>query len=122
MQETSLKGLIQGLSPEQPGVIEGKVMGTSPLSVTLVNDTKMCLSANSLVVPQHLTSYTVGATFKVSATGDTTTVEDHYHKLDNFQLNKGSITIDNSLKTGDVVYLLQFNGGKKFYILDRKGE
>ena len=84
MQETSLKGLIQGLSPEQPGVIEGKVTSTSPLSVTIVNDTKMCLSANSLVVPQHLTSYTV--------------------------------------KIGDVVYLLHYNSGKKFYILDRKGE
>lgn len=56
---TSIKQLIQSLVPDGPTVVEGTVTSESPLSITLKNDTKMVLSANSLVVPRYLTDHQV---------------------------------------------------------------
>ena len=54
-EPTSLKQMFQSMLPEGPSVKEGIVTSTSPLSVTLKNDAKMILSANSLIVPRSLT-------------------------------------------------------------------
>lgn len=146
---TGLKALIQSLIPEAPGVIEGIVTCASPLQVTLVNDSKMILSKNSLIVPRHLTDYMVEVDVQKSAgTLTSKTTKDggehehdggdhdghesgngehtheggkHVHSLSTFSLTGGMLHVYNSLKKGDTVYLLQFNGGKKYYILDRKG-
>nr|DAU59625.1 MAG TPA: Protein of unknown function (DUF2577) [Caudoviricetes sp.] len=146
---TGLKELIQSLMPDMPGIVEGKVTGISPLKITLVNDLKMVLSANSLVVPRHLTDYTISADLRkkdgvllsrtknddgehehsggnhdghVSGDGEHTHEGgEHIHTLSTFELLNGQITVHNALKIGDIVYLLPFNGGKKYYVLDRKG-
>ncbi len=146
--ETGLKELIQSLCPEAPSVIEGMVTNDSPLQITLVNDAKMILSKNSLVVPRHLTNYMVevdieknkGVLDSVTKTGEGEHTHDggshgghesgdgahthdggkHLHSLDTFSLTTGLMTVHNALKKGDIVYLLQFNNGKKYYILDRK--
>lgn len=145
-EETSLKQLFQSLIPEGAGVVEGKVTSANPLTVTLANDSKMVLSENSLIVPKHLTDYTTTADISGgSLTGNTTTSGSHTHdegtheghtdgdgshthnggkhshNLSSFSVSGASITIHNSLKQGETVYLLAFNNGKKFYILDRKG-
>ena len=49
---TGLKQLFQSMCPEGPSVVEGIVTNVSPLQVTLVNDSKMNLGENSLVVPR----------------------------------------------------------------------
>lgn len=146
---TGLKELIQSLMPNVPGVVEGKVTGISPLKITLVNDLKMILSENSLVVPRHLTDYTVYADVSKgkgvlssqtqkdagkhehsggkhdgheSGNGEHThTGGEHIHTLSTFELKSGKITVHNALTIGDIVYLLPFNCGKKYYVLDRKG-
>lgn len=146
---TGLKQMIQSMFPEVPGVIEGIVTNASPLQVTLVNDSKMILGMNSLVVPRHLTDYMVEVDLQKSAgslvsvttkdggkheheggkhegheSGDgehTHEGGEHVHSLSTFSLSSGMLHVYNSLKKGDTVYLLQFNSGKKYYILDRKG-
>lgn len=44
---------------------------------------------------------------------------EHIHELDTFSITKGTITVHNSLKKGEKVYLLSLNKGAKYYILDR---
>ena len=134
---TGLKQLIQSLIPDGPSVKEGIVTSTSPLSVTLRNDAKMILSANSLIVPRSLTDYqvevdleTAGGTLssKTKKDGKHTHAElsgtedgAHVHSLSSFSVKDGVLMIHNALKKGDTVYLLAFNNGKQYYILDRKG-
>lgn len=44
----------------------------------------------------------------------------HTHHLISFSLKNGTFTVYNALKVGEIVYLLRYNDGKKYYILDRK--
>lgn len=133
---TGIKELIQSLAPEAPGVIEGTVTNTSPLQVTLANDSKMVLGKNSLIVPRYLTDHTVNVDVQKNAgVLDSKTADGgehnhndggdedgkHVHTLSTFSLVGGTLRVYNSLKKGDTVYLLKFNGGKKYYILDRNG-
>ncbi|MCL1859030.1 MAG: DUF2577 family protein [Oscillospiraceae bacterium] len=44
----------------------------------------------------------------------------HVHDLSGFNIYKATMKFYNALKTGDTVYILSFNGGKKYYILDKE--
>ena len=57
--QTSLKQMIQSMSPDGAGVLLGAVTYVAPLEITLTNDAKMILSANSLIVPEHLTDHEI---------------------------------------------------------------
>lgn len=122
---TGLKQIFQSMIPDGNGVIEGFVTEANPLKVTLANDSKMILTANSLIVPRHLTDYMVEVDIeKVDGELVSETTEGggrHVNELSTFSLSSGMLHVHNALKNGDTVYLLQFNGGKKYYILDRKG-
>lgn len=136
--QTSLKQLIQSLMPDSPGVVEGTVTNASPLEITLTNDDKMTLSANSLTVPEHLTDREIEV--DIMADGGIlhapTGAEDekgehehpavkkggrHGHELEGFQLTGGKLVLHAGLKAGEIVYLLSYNRGKKYYVLDRRG-
>ena len=134
---TGIKQLIQGMMPEGAGVVEGTVTKESPLEITLINDSKMKLSRNSLVLPEWLTDWKKKADIVLadgsidSKTGKEPGVGSHaghiagdgshVHELKTFNIYKANITVYNHLKVGDMVYLLSFNEGKQYYILDRKG-
>ena len=45
----------------------------------------------------------------------------HTHELKGFQLTGGKIILHTGLKAGEIVYLLSYNNGKKYYVLDRRG-
>ena len=125
-EETSLKQMIQNMCPEGPSVIEGTVTSASPLKITLTNDSKMVLTANSLIVPRHLTNYKTSISggniqnyYYVGSGENASTVPvspSHVHAI-----GKVSVTVYDALQTGDTVYLLAFNNGKQYYVLDRKG-
>lgn len=131
----SIKQLIQQITATEDGsVIEAKVIGVGPLKVQATNDAKLILNEASLVVPRHLTDYTTTATYTLGKGSiDSITEGDgshgghvsgdgkHNHHLVTYTLTKGTITVHNALKIGEVVYLLRYNGGKKYYILDRRG-
>ena len=103
---TSFKQLFQGYIHENSGVFEGTVTRASPLEITLVNDAKMIIDDNSLVLPRHLTDYTTTADITQDGGG---------------QMLDVTIKIKNALTVGEMVYLLQFNE-KQYFILDRKEE
>ena len=100
---TGLKQLFQSMCPEGPSVVEGIVTNVSPLQVTLVNDSKMNLGENSLVGPRCFQDYTIVVDIPQAG------------------LEQTPVTVHNALKQGEVVYLLAFKNGKKYYLLDRKG-
>ena len=130
----SIKSLIQSFTRSEDGsVFEAKVIAVDPLKVQASNDDKLILNAGSLVVPRHLTDYTTQMTYTLAGgTLDSETCNDgahgghlggdgaHINHLRTFTLTKGTMTVYNALKVGETVYLLRYNGGKKYYILDRK--
>lgn len=125
--QTSLKQMIQSMSPDGAGVVEGTVTNASPLEITLTNDAKMILSVNSLIVPEHLTDHEIEADIMkddgalYAPTGAEDEKGEHTHELKNFQLTGGKIILHTGLKAGEIVYLLSYNNGKKYYVLDRMG-
>lgn len=119
----------------------GTVTSVSPLKIK-IND-ELILPESVLIVPEHLTDYTVGVSFN----WDTHTVSNHSHSYSG-SVNSGgdpahghsfsgntkeagshkhtlssdgdkSITIHNALQLGDMVSLIRTQGGKQYYILDR---
>jgi len=136
--ETSLKQLIQGMMPEGAGVVEGSVSNESPLKITLANDATMILSENSLIIPEHLTDHEVevdiigGEGVLYAPTGgekdggshEHPGIEkggQHSHELERLHLTGGKMVLHTGLKEGEIVYLLRYNSGKKYYVLDRRG-
>ena len=132
----SIMALIRGATMSEDGsVIEAKVIGVGPLKIQATNDDKLILNAGSLVVPWHLTDYTTKMTYRLDkGTLDSETYNDgahgghvggdgtHVNHLKTFNLYKGTMTVYNALKVGDMIYLLRYNDGKKYFILDRKEE
>lgn len=113
---SGVKQLIQSMIPDSASIIEGIVNSANPLSITLVNDAKIELGGDSLVVPQHLTDYSVRVNFEGAADGNVSS-GDHITSI----RYSGIINFRNALKNGEKVYLLQINCGRKYFVLDRKG-
>ncbi len=74
----------------------GKVVSVNPVKVRISN--QLTLPSSLLVIPKHLTKYTVPIT------------------IDN---ESKTITINNSLKVGDKVALIRKSGGQSYFILDK---
>lgn len=113
----------------------GTVKTVKPLSIQVTN--QMLIPEALLILPSHLTDYTVPVTFNWT----TETAGDHNHSysgsdsrgdsysgnVDNngnhtHQIVSGkskTITIHNALKVGDKVVLIRKQGGQAFYILDK---
>lgn len=104
----------------------GTVVSTSPLKVQVTN--LLTIPESALIVPQHLTDYTVSVTVNWSTEDHSYT---HAHSIPdgnsgdntythNHQVNgKKSMTIHNALKSGDKVAILRKQGGQSYFILDR---
>lgn len=121
---TGLKQMFQSMCPDGSGIIEGKVTNISPLQVTLSNDDKMILNANTLIIPRHLTNYTTSVTITGGTTGGSMNKAGepvHSHSITGLTKTGSTMMVNNSLQIGEMVLLLEFNNRKKYYILDRKG-
>ena len=57
-EQTSLKGLFQGMCGGDVQVLQGIVKSASPLKIQIVNDEKLVIGPNITYVPRHLTNYT----------------------------------------------------------------
>jgi hypothetical protein len=103
MIEVIQKAIKQGIdNAGLVGVMEGEVVSAPPnLKVRLKNNSKLIISKELLVVPQKLTDYTM----QCSIMTDTEEIT--------------SITLKNNLKIGDKIMLVSFEGGQRFYILDK---
>ena len=145
----SLKQMLQDMIVSDMEIIQGKVISASPLKIQVVNDEKMVISENIMCLPRHLSTYhttvdiSLGKGSISSSTGsgqgththgggdhDGHTSGDgshthsgdgqHVHSLVSFAIMGASMTVYNGLQVGEVVYILSFNHGKKYYILDRE--
>lgn len=96
IKEMLLKVMKQGLSV--PDIQAAIVIKEKPLTLRLVNDKKITLTSDDLVIPERMTNHTI------------TIVDGKVKK---------TIEVQNALKKNETVNLLQYSDGKQYYILDR---
>lgn len=96
IKEMFLKIMKQGLSV--PDIQAAIVIKEKPLTLRLVNDKKITLTPDDLVIPERMTNHTI------------TIVDGKVKK---------TIEVQNALKKNETVNLLQYSDGKQYYILDR---
>lgn len=96
IKEMLLKIMKQGLSV--PDIQAAIVIKEKPLTLRLVNDKKITLTSDDLVIPERMTNHTI------------TIVDGKVKK---------TIEVQNALKKNETVNLLQYSDGKQYYILDR---
>lgn len=147
-EATGLKQLFQGMVPEGTTIVNGTVVGVNPLKIRIENDEKLTVSGNVLLVPRNLTDWqtkvdisladgTINSiTIKgqgrhghtsdgIAYPGSDLEVEtihkdgDHQHKLSTFIIEGALMTVYNALQMDETVYLLKFNNGKNYLVLDR---
>ena len=107
-KETSLRELIQQLGGgREATVIIGKVTKADPLEIQALNDAKLVLTDSNVYVPKHLTDYSVSIYLSGS--------------IDGHSIGTRSGKIYNGLKNGDEVYLLQYEAGQLYFVLDKVG-
>lgn len=96
IKEMLLKIMKQGLSV--PDIQAAIVIKEKPLTLRLVNDKKITLTSDDLVIPERMTNHTI--------------------KIVDGKVKK-TIEVQNALKKNETVNLLQYSDGKQYYILDR---
>lgn len=102
-EETSIRQLIAGIANgarQDSAVIIGNVISASPLKISLVNDSKVVLTSNDLVLSERFRTHTV----TVDLSGIKSNVR---------------MTVHSGISSGDKVYLISYNNGNKFFVLDR---
>ena len=120
---TSIKSMFQSMIPDFTGVVLGKVISVSPLKIQVVNDDKLILNENLVIVPKHLTDYMTACDITLGngkLDSKTKKAPAGLYELESFNIYNATLKIHNALKIEDTVYLLSFNEGKKYYILDRE--
>jgi len=146
---TSLKGLIQSLQIKDMDIIQGVVISESPIKIQVIGDEKLILTENIICLPRHLTDYkttvdimasgdTIGGESQTALSGGHTHTGgeheghqnnggthihsggEHSHGIDVFNIKGAKMTVHNALKKSDIVFILSFNRGAKYYILDRE--
>lgn len=104
---------------EQPTDLRfGTVVSESPLKVQVTN--LFTVPESMLIVPRHLTDYTVDIT--VDWDTENTNGEDEVHSFTSHKHNivgRKKIKVHNALQVGDKIALIRKKGGQSFYILDR---
>lgn len=98
-EKTSLKQLFQGMIKDDVEVLQGIVKSVNPLKIQIEGDEKLTIGENITYIPRHLTDYKTELSFD--------------------EKTKHKITVYNALKVGEEVYILGFNRGKQYYVLDR---
>lgn len=99
--ETSIREMIIKIASQGifiPDVQEAVVINENPITLRLVNDKKITLTEDDLVIPERMINH------------DITIIDGEV---------KRTIEVQNALKKGEKVNLLQYSDGKLYYILDR---
>jgi hypothetical protein len=94
----------------------GEVVSISPLKVRITSD--FILPESLLIVPQHLTDYSVVVNIGLDRTkGDV--LDEGISESDTEGVDERTLTVYNGLEIGDNVVLIRNQGGTKYLILDR---
>ena len=83
-----MKELFQGMKPPGSAILQGTVTKDDPLEITAVNDSKLIISGNQLVVPWHLTDYTTHADYPMGDKGELR--DETYTKMDGGHIHNDS--------------------------------
>jgi len=148
-EPTSLKGIIQSLQIKDMDIVKGVVISESPLKIQVMGDDKLILTENIICLPKHLTNYkttvditasggNIGSETQTALSGShihsgghhsghqggngehTHSGGEHSHGIDIFNIIGAEMTVYNALKVSDIVFVLSFNRGAKYYVLDRE--
>lgn len=84
----------------------GTVVSVSPLKVQITS--QFILPSSLLIVPQHLTDYSVNVSMNWTTDDEAATLS-----------GDKTMTIHNGLRIGERVALLRKQGGQSYFILDR---
>ena len=91
------KTAVEAVNASKPAnMVFGKVISVSPLKIKI--DQKLILTSAQLVVSQSVTKYRLSVT------------------LDD---ESKTMTVDNALKKGEEVILMQVSGGQKYIVIDK---
>ena len=94
------KTAVEAVNASKPAnVVFGKVISVSPLKIKV--DQKLILGKAQLILSRNVTDYRLSVT------------------LDGYARN---MTVNNALKNGDEVILMQTIGGQKYIVIDRIGK
>lgn len=105
-KQTSLRELLALAVPmKNIEIVIGKVTKTSPLEIQVSNDAKLIVTESNVFVPRHLTDYSVD--IYLSGT------------IDGHAIGKRSGKIYNALQKGDDVYMLAYENGALYFVLDK---
>lgn len=98
-------------SVKPAGFMFGTVVSSKPLKVKI--DQKVTLEEAFLTLTRNVTKHatTVEVEWETEEAGQ----PEHKHKIK----GKKKITVDNSLKNGDIVLIAREQGGQRFIIIDR---
>lgn len=115
MIEVIMKAIKQAMdNANLTSLSEGEVVSAPPnLKIRLKKNSKLTIPKELLVVPEHLTNHSKICDISCSS------VSTSSESFSNFNAYGASVTFKNSLKIGDRVMLVSFEGGQRFYILDR---
>lgn len=126
MMKKATKDAVDASKPAD--VVFGKVVSTSPLKIQV--EQKLILTSAQLVLSRNVTNYTVSMkvdhmteedahthTITTTEGGGSASTETHSHAYTGTK----SFTVQNGLKSGEEVILLQKSGGQQYIVLDRIG-
>lgn len=94
------KSAVEAVNASKPAnMIFGKVISTTPLKIQV--EQKLVLGSAQLILSRNVTNYTVEMT------------KDHATE---------KYTVQNGLKVGEQVIMMQMSGGQKYIVVDRIGK
>lgn len=118
MSETSIKQVIQGLAQSGIDIIQGVVISVNPLKIKAVKDEKLVIKEDILIIPRHLTNYKTTFSLSKGAEGSVNGPTVKGDALSDFSMN-GEIILNEALRNGEVVHILELDKGKRYIVLDR---
>ena len=105
--EVSLREILKkAVHVPQSGILTGSVKKASPLKIQVDSDAQLLLTESNLYVPRWLKRHTLS-------------VDIHGTDSEGDSLGgRRTMTVYNALKKGDQVYLLSYNDGALYFVID----
>lgn len=112
---TSILSALKKGMPIDTTLLIGKVTKAKPLTIQLLDESKLSIGESLLTVPEHLTDHYV----KVSI--ETNSGSHSGHESGNGSHNHENVKMKmyDALKAGETVYILSLEGGNHYVIVGR---
>ena len=98
----SIKGMIQSICVGDVSVVSGTVVSPEPLRIRLDGEAGMLLSGGALSLPAHMRDHQVCLSIPAAS------------------LDRAPATVHGALKAGEGVYLIGYDGGKRYFVAGRR--